>query len=128
MFQRQVSFGEAISLALSTNYCNFSGRSSRSEYWYFVLFNMLISFVINILTFATMSDAMLILGGIISLVLLLPGLGLAVRRLHDVGKSGWWLLIGLIPLIGAILLLVWFCTDSEPYTNRYGEVPNLEEV
>ena len=125
MYQLQVSFGEAVKRALTVNYCNFSGRSSRSEYWWFVLLNMIIGFVFNILTAATGSEVFPVLSLIVSLILFLPGLGLAVRRLHDIDKSGWWLFIALIPLVGAILLIVWFAKDSDQYDNRYGEVPNL---
>lgn len=64
---------------------------------------------------------------IVSLALFLPSLGVAVRRLHDIGRSGWWILIGLIPLVGAILLLIWFCKDSQMESNEYGEVPNMTE-
>ena len=63
---------------------------------------------------------------VLGLALLLPGLGLSVRRLHDIGKSGWWLLIALIPLVGAIILLVWYCKESDFEPNEYGPVPNVE--
>ena len=63
------------------------------------------------------------LGGIFSLAVLLPGVGVAVRRLHDTGRTGWWLLIGLIPLVGEIVLLVFMVQDSAPGTNAYGPSP-----
>ncbi|MDE6512253.1 MAG: DUF805 domain-containing protein, partial [Muribaculaceae bacterium] len=62
---------------------------------------------------------------IVALAFLLPSLGISVRRLHDIGKSGWWLFISLIPLVGAIILLVWWCKDSEMQPNAYGPVPNM---
>ena len=62
---------------------------------------------------------------VVGLAFLLPSLGIAVRRLHDIGKSGWWIFISLIPLIGAIILLVWWCKDSQMEPNEYGPVPNL---
>lgn len=62
---------------------------------------------------------------VVGLAFLLPSLGIAVRRLHDIGKSGWWMFISLIPLIGAIILLVWWCKDSQMEPNEYGPVPNL---
>lgn len=65
--------------------------------------------------------------GIVGLALLLPSLGLCVRRLHDIGKSGWWWLLALIPIVGAIILIVWFCKDSQPTENQYGPIPNLVE-
>ncbi len=68
---------------------------------------------------------MSIISGIVNLVLLLPGLGLCVRRLHDTNRSGWWILIGFIPVVGWILLIVWFCQDSQRGPNQYGPEPNL---
>lgn len=103
------------------NYVNFKGRARRSEYWYPVLCNFVISLVLALL--AQLVSFLGILGGIFSLAVVLPSLGVAVRRLHDVGKSGWWLLIGLVPLVGGILLLVWACTDSNPGENQYGPNP-----
>lgn len=129
MYQRQVSFKEAVVRALSQNYCNFSGRASRSEYWWFYLFSCIVSWVVSIIVSLFSSDlsTMYIASMIVGLAFLLPGLGIAVRRLHDIGKSGWWLFISLIPLIGAILLLVWFCKDSQMEPNEYGPVPNLAD-
>ncbi len=110
-------------------YVNFSGRARRAEYWYFVLFNFLISLGLGfILGFV---DALLgnnssginILSLIYSLVVFLPALSVSIRRLHDTGRSGWWLLIGLIPLIGTIVLIVFFAQDSEPGENKYGKNP-----
>lgn len=63
--------------------------------------------------------------GLVGLALLLPSLGLCVRRLHDIGKSGWWIFISLIPIVGWIILLVWYCKDSQMAPNEYGDVPNL---
>ncbi len=126
MYQRQVTFKEAVVSALQLNYCNFSGRSSRSEFWWFYLFNIIVSAVISVV-FCWSQNAMNIATGVVNLALLLPSLGLAVRRLHDIGKSGWWIFISLIPVIGWILLIVWYCQDSQMQTNEYGPVPNLVE-
>lgn len=126
MYQRQVSFGEAVQRAIIENYCNFNGRASRSEYWFFALFNFIISFVLGFLTGLTGGAMFLtVLTYIISLALLLPGLGLSVRRLHDINRSGWWVLIGLIPIVGAIILIIWFAKESDPVENQYGPVPNM---
>ena len=114
-----MSFGEAIKSVFS-QYVGFSGRARRSEYWYFVLFNFIVTAVLGFL--ASVSDGFTIISGIYSLAVLLPGLAVGVRRLHDVGKSGAWLLIALIPLVGEILLIVWFCGDSQP-DNQYGPSP-----
>lgn len=117
------------------NYTVFSGRSTRSEYWFFVLFNFIFAIaamiIDNILgtTFKmdTINGAMRIPYGYIyllyALAVFLPGLALTVRRLHDVGKSGWFILIGLIPIVGAIWLLVLMVTDSDPRDNKYGPNP-----
>lgn len=125
MYQRQVSFGEAVNLALTSNYCRFSGRSSRSEYWWFNLFGFILSFVIGLIGMAVNEQVEQVLLVLVGLGLLLPSLGLSVRRLHDVGKSGWWLFISLIPIIGSVILLVFYCQDSQPYDNEWGPVPNM---
>ena len=124
MYQRQVTFKEAVERALKLNYCNFSGRASRSEFWWFALFTFILSAVISIV-FCWSQNAMNIVTGLVNLALLLPSLGLAVRRLHDIGKSGWWIFISLIPIVGWILLIVWYCKDSQMETNEYGPVPNM---
>lgn len=122
-YQRSLSFGEALKLDLFENYCNFSGRASRSEYWWFALFqaiiNAILSFVIND------GGTAMVISVIVGLALLLPGLGVAVRRLHDIGKSGWYLLISLIPLIGFCVLIYWYIKPSDKNDNQYGSVPNL---
>lgn len=111
-----MTFGDAVRSVL-TQYTGFSGRARRSEYWYFLLFSFLVS------TVASMIDAALhsvVLGLLVTLGLILPSLAVGVRRLHDIGRSGWWLLIALIPLVGAIVLIVFACTDSQPGPNRFG--------
>lgn len=105
-------------------YFNFSGRARRKEYWMFTLFNFLISFVISLVE--TLLYGNPVIAYIYSIALLLPGLAVCIRRLHDVGKSGWMYLIGLIPVVGAIWLLILFCTDSQPGANEYG--PNPKEL
>ncbi len=124
MNQRQVTFVEAVKMALQQNYCNFEGRSSRSEYWWFVLFNFILSAVIS-LVFSFSQTVELIMSGVVSLALLLPGLGLAVRRLHDTGRSGWWLFLALIPIVGAVILLIWMIQPSQEHPNQYGPEPNV---
>lgn len=100
----KVSFVEAIQLFFK-NYTNFDGRASRSEYWWIVLLNILVGAVVGAISPT--------LAGLWGLVILIPSLALCVRRLHDVGKSGWFLLIGLIPLVGGIILLVQMLRDSQ---------------
>ena len=112
-----------------SNYVGFSGRARRSEFWYFVLFTFLVGVVTTVVDrvlgtdFATGGGLVNMLG---SLVLILPSLAVAVRRMHDTGRSGWWLLIGFIPIVGWILLIVWYCTDTEPGDNQYGPNPKSD--
>ncbi len=124
MFQRQVPFSEAVQRALTVNYCNFNGRSSRSEFWWYVLFTFVLGCVISI-AFCWSDTIEYIVSGIVNLALLLPGLGLAVRRLHDTDRSGWWVLINLVPLVGWIIFVYFTVQDSQPVPNQYGGVPNL---
>ena len=119
--QYQVSFAQAIQMAFN-NYINFNGRSSRSEYWWWCLFTFLLGVVLGVIQYATGINW---LSGLVNLALLLPGLGLAVRRLHDINKSGWWLFIALIPLVGAIILIYWYVQPSDQFDNQYGPVPNV---
>ena len=118
--RERMNFLEAIQVCLS-KYATFHGRARRSEYWWFALFNLIVSVIAAIIDQA--------LGGgqifqvVVSLALFLPSLAVAIRRLHDTNRSGWWILIGLIPLVGFIILIVWFCTDSAPGDNNYGPYP-----
>ncbi len=114
-----MQFGEAISDGFS-KYATFSGRSSRSAYWWWTLFYVLV--IIG----ASIVDALIntaVIGGLIALAFIIPNLAVLVRRLHDVDHSGWWVLIGLIPLLGPIVLIVFACTASEP-PNKYGDGPD----
>ena len=110
---------EAVRTVLS-KYADFSGRARRSEYWYWTLATFIADIVLSIVDVALGTSLLVLLFG---LAVLLPGLAVGVRRLHDTGRSGWWLLIALIPLVGVILLTVWFCTDSTPGDNAYGPSP-----
>jgi uncharacterized membrane protein YhaH (DUF805 family) len=116
-----MSFGEAIRTVLS-KYADFRGRARRSEYWYWTLAVILAYVVCVILTLASRPLG-LILYILLALGALIPGLAVSVRRLHDTGRSGWWILIGLVPLVGAIILLVFMCTDSQPGSNAHGASP-----
>jgi len=99
-----------------SNYANFNGRSSRSDYWYVVLANIIISLVLGLL-----GKVGVALSSIYSVAILVPTLALIVRRLHDINRSGWSYLFMLIPLVGWIIVLIFFCTDSVNDNNRYGE-------
>lgn len=123
-----MSFSQAVSSVLLNKYATFSGRARRSEYWWWYLFVTIVFLVAGILDRAvglTYSD--LTLGGgwiatIAAIVFLVPNLAVAVRRLHDTGRSGWWLLVGLVPFVGFIVLLYFFVLDSEN-DNQYGPYP-----
>ncbi len=108
-------------------YAVFSGRARRKEYWMFVLFNLIFSIIAivldNVLGTASEQLGYGILYVVYSLAVLLPNLAVTVRRLHDVGKSGWWIFISLVPIIGGIWLLVLLATDSQPGENKYGSNP-----
>lgn len=105
---------------LKNKYATFTGRARRQEYWMFFLINLLIALAIGVI------DGMIgwgVLGFLYTLAVLIPSIAIAVRRLHDTGRSGWWVLIGLVPFIGWIILLVFLVLDSQPVDNAYGPNP-----
>lgn len=103
------------------NYATFSGRAPRSEYWWFYLFFM-IAYVVLFALGAVIGSVAGIILLVFALGSLIPSIAVGVRRLHDVGKSGWWLLIALVPIAG-LLLLWWFIQPSQPGNNQYGANP-----
>jgi uncharacterized membrane protein YhaH (DUF805 family) len=108
-------------------YAIFGGRARRKEYWFFALFNIIAVFILAFIdallgTFSQETGVGL-LSGVYSLAVLIPSIAVAVRRLHDTDRVGWWVLIGLIPLIGAIVLIIFFVLDSTPGDNRFGLNP-----
>jgi uncharacterized membrane protein YhaH (DUF805 family) len=126
--ESQMTFAEAVKSVYS-NYARFDGRSRRSEYWYFALF-VFVAYVVGAGLTKALGSIAEILGTLagIALVLfwlatLVPSIAVGIRRLHDTGRSGWWLLIGLIPIIGSIVLIVFYVQDSQPATNDYGPSP-----
>jgi uncharacterized membrane protein YhaH (DUF805 family) len=105
-------------------YAVFSGRAARPEYWWFFLINLIITIVIDIVFSAIAGrGAGQDVQGLYSLAVLLPSLGVGIRRLHDTNRTGWWLLIGIIPIIGWIVLIVFLATASDPGPNNYGPNP-----
>ncbi len=114
-------------LEVLKKYAVFGGRARRREYWYFVLFNLIISIVLTGIDGMTGSlsaqTGLGLLSGIYSLAILIPSIAVSVRRLHDTDRSGWWLFIVLVPLVGAIILLVFAVQDSKPGANQFGENP-----
>ena len=129
-----MDFMTAVKTCFS-KYVTFSGRARRSEFWWFVLFVFVGSIALSIVDsvlfgtttvtdngFSSSTDTP-ILSGLFTLAILLPYISVAVRRLHDIDRSGWWYWIGLIPLIGFILLIVWFARVGTSGSNTYGEDP-----
>ena len=102
-------------------YVTFSGRARRAEYWMFTLFNLIAAVILMAVDGALGSTP--ILYSIYMLAVLLPSLAVTIRRLHDTDRSGWWLLLGLIPLVGPIVLLVFFCFEGTREENRFGADP-----
>ncbi|WP_417629010.1 DUF805 domain-containing protein [Pararhodobacter aggregans] len=117
-----MNFSTAVSTCFS-KFVTFQGRAPRSEYWYWVLFVLLGTIVFSAADYAVLGNSNGLISGIFSLVILLPGLAVSVRRLHDIGRSGWWLLLSLIPLIGIIILIVWMIRESDPGDNEFGPNP-----
>lgn len=107
-------------LKVLRQYADFTGRARRKEYWMFVVVNVIISIVLTILDQILGINLLAVLYG---LAVLLPSLAVGARRLHDTGRSGWWLLLGIIPFIGAIVLIVFFALDGEQGPNAYGPDP-----
>ena len=108
-------------------YATFSGRAQRAEYWYFVLFYLIGYFVLvgvdhGVGTWSKEADAGL-LSSVFMLGILLPFIAVATRRLHDIGKSGWWQLIGIVPIVGAIVLIIFFAKEGDAGVNAYGSSP-----
>ena len=124
--QNQMGFADAWKNAIMNNFGNFTGRASRSEYWWFFLFvwifDMITTFADTII-FSTPAAEWGPLFWIGTLVLIVPLLSIEVRRLHDTGRSGWWILISLIPCIGVIVLFVWCVLEGNAHVNAYGDVP-----
>lgn len=114
-----MTFGDAVKSVLS-QYANFSGRARRSEYWWFVLFYVIVAVVASIIDTVLSGGILVVLA---ALALILPSLAVGVRRLHDTGKSGWFILISLVPFIGSLILLIFMATDGNPETNQYGPSP-----
>lgn len=100
------------------NYFNFEGRATRKEFWTYTIALMIVNLILSCIP-----KAGPIISGLLSLALLCPSLGVGARRLHDINKSGWLQLIAFIPLVGAIILIVWWAKEGNKEANQYGEVP-----
>ena len=118
---------------IKNRYAKFDGRATRSEYWYFILFYFILALIVTLVDVLVINPMLGLTpeqaqqGGILQIILglglLIPTLALTIRRLHDIGKSGWWLLIALIPIIGALVLIYFYVQDSQAGSNIYGENP-----
>ena len=117
-----MNFMTAVSTCFK-KYATFSGRASRSEYWYFTLFYMVVSAVLGLIF---QDQTMSVISNVFSLVTLVPTLAVSWRRMHDIGKVGAWSFIVLVPVVGVIILLIWCCKDSEEGPNEFGENPKGE--
>lgn len=122
---------------IKNNYANFKGRLRRKDYWSFALLTFCIYLaiyaVVYILTYifggeaVTAASIYSVITGIIGLILLVPSLAISIRRLHDINKSGWFLLLALIPIVGGIILLIFACIEGTRGPNEYGEDPKANE-
>jgi len=115
-----MTFADAIKTCFN-KYADFSGRATRSEYWWFQLFFILVYFMLGILS-AVISEMFAMLAIVFALAVFIPAIAAGVRRLHDTDKSGWWLLLGFVPFIG-LLLLYFLAIAGTPTDNRFGPVP-----
>ena len=128
-----MGFMDALTSVFRNNYATFSGRASRSEYWWSYLGTAIISMIAQIVAFAgaaalldvnkSLAGAILLLLAVVLLGIIIPFLAVSVRRMHDTGRSGWMMLLFFIPCIGIILMLVWFLDAGQPHVNAYGSVP-----
>lgn len=103
---------------LKNQYADFKGRATRSQFWYFMLIYFIISIILSIVEGALNTTLLSFVWG---LIMFIPSIAISARRLHDTDKSGWFQLLALIPLIGAIVLLVFYCLPSQADKNRFGE-------
>ena len=106
-------------------YVCFTGRANRKEFWYSFLFVAVVNIILSLI-FGRTGKVGMIIQIVWSLAVLLPTLGVGARRLHDINKSGWLMLIGLIPVVGEIILIIWWAKAGDPQQNQYGSVP--EEI
>ena len=121
------TFSEALPMVMK-KFATFSGRASRPEFWYFWLTCFLVNFIFNVIVQlvgpeSAASNIVAIVQGLFGLAIIIPHIAVVVRRLHDTNRTGWWFLIVFIPLIGAIILLLWLASAPTPGTNMYGPQP-----
>jgi len=113
---------EAFKRVVFQRYADFNRRAGRAEYWWFFLANLVVSVILGLL--GRVSVVFTVIYIVYALALLIPGLAVGVRRLHDINRSGWWLLLALIPVVGVIILIVFHATAGDPGPNAYGPLPD----
>jgi uncharacterized membrane protein YhaH (DUF805 family) len=118
-----MNFDQAITAGFQ-NYVNFSGRAIRSEFWYWFLFVVLVVIASSVIDAVLFSELELSpISTLAGLALILPGIAISIRRLHDLDRSGWWYLLVFVPLVGGIILLIWNCMRGTVGPNRFGPDP-----
>ncbi|HVN14070.1 MAG TPA: DUF805 domain-containing protein [Kineosporiaceae bacterium] len=120
-----MSFQDAVRVCLTQKYADFTGRARRSEYWWFVVFSIIVGIIASIIDSiirTRWNNGYGLIQMLANLALIIPGLAVGARRLHDTGRTAWWLLIGLVPIVGYIVLLIFFVQDSQG-ENQYGQSP-----
>ena len=122
-----MTFSQSVKTCFS-KYCSFRGRASRSEYWWWIVFTFVVAIIFGNPSgiqslHESSASGLPVISYVVGALLLLPNLGVLIRRLHDTGRSGWWWLIGFIPFLGSIILIVFCCQASQPFPNQYGVVP-----
>jgi uncharacterized membrane protein YhaH (DUF805 family) len=127
------TFNQYFIDTIKNKYADFNGRATRSEYWYFVLFYFILSVIARVIDITLVNPQLslspeiaqqgTVITGLFSLALLLPQIAVGIRRLHDIGKSGWWYLLILIPILGWLVLIYFYTQDTQSGTNAYGSNP-----
>ncbi len=116
-------------LMVLKRYFDFSGRSQRAEYWYFALGNLIVGFILGFIDGIMGANAQQGGIGVLTMIyflgILIPSLAVSVRRLHDTGRTGWWVFVAIIPILGPLLLLYFYVLDGEPGANAYGPDPKF---
>jgi uncharacterized membrane protein YhaH (DUF805 family) len=118
-----MDISEAVKTVLQRKYADFNGRAARPEFWWFLLFNVIVLAILSVVDAVVFGSGKQFLAILYDLAVLIPSLAVSVRRLHDKDKSGWWVLIALVPIIGGLLLLYWYATPGTEGDNQFGPPP-----
>jgi uncharacterized membrane protein YhaH (DUF805 family) len=125
-----MSFQDSVRTVLTQKFATFDGRARRSEFWWFALFTTIVQVIASIIDRAILgADSQVgVVAGIAWLALIVPSLAVGARRLHDTGRSGWWQLLSLIPLVGTIILIIWWAKDGDAAPNQHGINPKTTDA